>query len=83
LLSEQSNKDFTTSIVKAVTAAYQEEIQILVLKQSGLHFDGSHTGLSQLEGFSIAKLGWKIQHLAPHLWYLVDCGARLSSYCTC
>jgi hypothetical protein len=43
------------------------------LKQSGLHFDGSHTGLSQVEGFSIAKLGRTIQHLAPHLWYLVGC----------
>ena len=73
MLSEQSNKDFTTSVVKAVTAAYQEEIQTLILKQSGLHFDGSHTGLSQLEGFSIAKLGQKIQCLAPHLWYLVRC----------
>jgi hypothetical protein len=27
LLSEQSNKDFMTSVVKAATAAYQEEIQ--------------------------------------------------------
>jgi hypothetical protein len=62
-----------TSVVKAATAAYQEEIQNLVLKQSGLHFDGSHTGLSQLEGFSIAELGWMIQHLVLHLWYLVGC----------
>jgi hypothetical protein len=73
LLSEQSNKDFTISVVKEATAAYQEEIQNLILKQSGLHFDSSHTGLSQVEGFSIAELGRTIQHLAPHLWYLVGC----------
>ena len=73
LLSEQSNNDFTTSVVKAATAACQKEIQTLVLKQSGLHFDGSHTGLSQLEGFSITELGQKIQQLAPHLWHLVGC----------
>jgi hypothetical protein len=86
LLSEQSNKDFMTSVVKAATTAYQEEIQNLILKQSGLHFDCSHTGLSQLEGFSIAELGWKIQHLVPHLvfgWMSAQCGARSSSYCKC
>ena len=83
LLSEQSNKDFTTSVVKAATAVYQEEIQILVLKQSGLHFDGSHMGLSQLEGFSIAELGRKIQHLAPHLWYLVGCLLDVVPDCCC
>ena len=71
LLSEQSNKDFTTTVVKSATAAYQEEIQALILKQSGLHFDGSHTGLSQLEGFSISELGHNIQQIAPHLWHLV------------
>ena len=46
LLLEQSNNDFTTSVAKAATAACQEEIQTLILKQSRLHFDGSHTGLS-------------------------------------
>jgi hypothetical protein len=30
-------------------------MQTLILKQSRLHFDGSHTGLSQLEGFSIME----------------------------
>jgi hypothetical protein len=51
----------------------QEEIQTLILKQSGLHFDGSHIGLSQLEGFSITELGQKVQQLALHLWHLVGC----------
>jgi len=74
LLSEQSsNDDFATNVVEAATSVCQEEIQTLILKQSGLHFDGSHTGLSQLEGFSIAELGQKVQQLAPHLWHMVGC----------
>jgi hypothetical protein len=43
LLSEQSSNNFMTSIAKVATAAYQEEIQTLILKQSGLHFNGSHS----------------------------------------
>ena len=73
MLSEQLSNDITTSVVRAATAAFQEEIQTLILKQSGLHFDDSHTGLSQLEGFSITELGQKVQQLAPHLWQLVGC----------
>ena len=44
-----------------------------ILKQSGLHFDGTHTGLSQLKDFSIVELGQKVQQLAPHLWHMVGC----------
>ena len=73
MLSEQSSNGFTTSVVKAATTACQEEIQTLILKQSGLHFDGSHTGLSQLKGFSIMELGQKVQQLVLHLWHLVGC----------
>ena len=74
LLSEQSsNDDFATNVVEVATSVCQEEIQSLILKQSGLHFDGSHTGLSQLEGFSIVELGQKVQQLALHLWHMVGC----------
>ena len=65
LLSEQSSNDFATNVVKATTSVCQEEIQTLILKPSGLHFDGSHTGLSQLKGFSIMELGQKVQQLVP------------------
>jgi len=73
LLSEQSSNDFATNVVKVATSVCQEELQTLILKQSGLHFDGSHTDLSQLKGFSITELGQKIQQIVPHMWHMVRC----------
>jgi hypothetical protein len=83
LSSEQSSNDFTTSVVKAATAACQEEIQTLILKQSELHFDGSHTGLSQLEGFSITEDPTTCAASMAFGWMSARCGARSSLYHAC
>jgi hypothetical protein len=71
LLSEQASSQLVLSVVKAASFTYESELQNLILKQSGFHFGGNRTGLSQLEGFSITQMGWKIQDLAPNLWTLL------------
>ena len=71
LLSEQASSQLVLSVVKAASFTYESELQNLILKQSGFHFGGNRTGLSQLEGFSITQMGQKIQDLAPNLWTLL------------
>src|SRR5882762_2815001 len=71
LLSEQASSQLASSVVKAASSTYESELQSLILKQSGFHFSGKKTGLSQLEDFSITQMGCKIQDLAPNLWTLL------------
>ena len=51
-------------------ATYQNEVQNLIQPQTGFHFTGNKTNLSQLETFSIAQMGVKIQEVAPNMWAL-------------
>jgi hypothetical protein len=71
LLSERASGQLASSVVKAASFTYESELQSLISKQSGFHFSGNKTGLSQLEDFSIMQMGRKIQDLAPNLWTLL------------
>jgi hypothetical protein len=51
-------------------ATYQNEVQDLIQPQTGFHFTGNKTNLSQLETFSITQMGVKIREVAPNLWNL-------------
>jgi hypothetical protein len=70
-LSEQSNEALATGAIRVAAATYQSELRKLILPQNGFHFTGTSASLSQLEDFSIARMGRKIQEVAPNLWQLL------------
>jgi hypothetical protein len=70
LLSEQSPKQLELTITRTAAATYQNEVQDLIQPQTGFHFTGNKTNLSQLKTFSIAQMGVKSQEVAPNLWDL-------------
>ena len=70
-LSEQSSEALATGAIKVAAATYQSELRTLILPQNGFHFAGTSASLSQLEDFSIARMGHKIQEVAPNLWQLL------------
>ena len=70
LLSEQSLQQLEAAVTTMAAATYQNEVQNLIQPQTGFHFTGNKTNLSQLETFSIAQMGVKIQEVAPNMWAL-------------
>jgi hypothetical protein len=44
---------------------------MLIHPQNGFHFAGTSASLGQLKDFSIARMGRKIQEVAPNLWQLL------------
>ena len=70
LLSEQSPQQLEAAVTTTAAATYQNEVQNLIQPQTGFHFTGNKTNLSQLETFSIAQMGVKIREVAPNLWAL-------------
>jgi hypothetical protein len=70
LLSEQSPQQLEVAVTMTAAATYRNEVQRLIQPQTGFHFSGNKTNLSQLETFSITQMGVKIQEVAPNLWGL-------------
>jgi hypothetical protein len=70
LLSEQSPQQLEAAVTVMAAATYQKEVQNLIQPQTGFHFTGNKTNLSQLETFSISQMGVKIREVAPNLWNL-------------
>jgi hypothetical protein len=70
LLSEQSPQQLEAAVTMMAAATYQNEVQDLIQPQTGFHFTGNKTNLSQLETFSITQMGVKIREVAPNLWNL-------------
>ena len=70
-LSEQSSEALATGAIKVAAATYQSELRTPILPQNGFHFAGTSASLSQLKDFSIARMGHKIQEVAPNLWQLL------------
>jgi hypothetical protein len=70
LLSEQSPQQLEVAVTMTAAATYRNEVQHLIQPQTGFHFSGNKTNLSQLETFSITQMGVKIQEVAPNLWDL-------------
>jgi len=55
---------------------------MLIHPQNGFHFTGTSASLAQLEDFSIARMGRKIQEVAPNLWQLLgDLLEKFGMYC--
>ena len=70
ILSEQSNGELEVCAARVAVATYQAEMQSLIQLNTGFHFHGATACLSQLENFSIAQMGRKIESVAPNLWML-------------
>jgi|SRR5882762_4366029 len=71
LVAERSAGLLESSAVAVAAAVYQNDLLNLIQFNSGFHFKGSRACLEQLETFSIAQMGEKIQELAPSLWALL------------
>jgi hypothetical protein len=69
-LSEQSLQQLEAAVTTTAAATYQNEVQNFIQPQTGFHFTGNKTNLSQLKTFSIAQMGVKIREVAPNLWAL-------------
>jgi hypothetical protein len=70
-LSEQSSEALAAGAIRVAAATYQFELRMLIHPQNGFHFAGTSASLGQLEDFSIARMGRKIQEVAPNLWQLL------------
>ena len=70
LLSEQSLQQLEAAVTITAAATYQNEVQNLIQPQTGFHFTGNKTNLSQLETFSIAQMGVKIREVAASYAWL-------------
>ena len=70
-LSEQSSEALAAGAMRVATATYQFELMTLIHPQHGFHFAATSASLGQLEDFSIARMGRKIQEVAPNLWQLL------------
>ena len=66
LLSEQSPQQLEMAVTITAAATYRNEVQHLIQPQTGFHFSGNKTNLSQLESFSVTQMGVKIQEVAPN-----------------
>ena len=71
VLFEHSNDALVIGAMRIATATYQAEVQSLIQQHSSFNFKGTTALLAQLEDFSIARMGQRIQELAPHLWVLL------------
>jgi hypothetical protein len=70
-LSEQSSEVLAAGAMRVAAATYQFELRTLIHPQNGFHFAGTSASLGQLEDFSIARMGRKIQEVTPNLWRLL------------
>ncbi|KIK74881.1 hypothetical protein PAXRUDRAFT_19448 [Paxillus rubicundulus Ve08.2h10] len=53
-------------------AEYTREIHFLSAEENGLHFNVSHTSLTQLETFLVKDVAKMVHACAPQLWRLLD-----------
>ena len=67
-LSEQSSEALATGAIRVAVAMYQFSLGTLIHPQNGFHFAGTSASLGQLEDFFIARMGHKMQEVAPNLW---------------
>lgn len=75
LLGCQSSHDETSDLraaYKATTTAYVHEVCKASSEDSGSHFNISHTSVTQLEEFSVEKMGKQMEEYAPNIWKLLS-----------
>jgi hypothetical protein len=65
LVAERSAGLLESSAVAVAAAVYQNDLLNLIQFNSGFHFKGSRACLEQLETFSVAQMGEKIQGRMP------------------